>query len=170
MKCNKGTNNNLKRIFCNLAFKNNKYKKGIIIILGLVFINCCDYEKITNSTKEANKEKNKSTEKEENNVGKNELDNVKPSNDEGNEKNENLSCDITKEGMFSSSINDSFLGTNKEERCSYCQSCLKKKIVFCGKEFPCCCLACLLSSLGAITTGVITYFLCKKNHQGILTK
>ena len=164
MKCNNGTNNNLKKIFCNLAFKNNKYKKGIIIILGLVFINCCDYkftdstEKIelanvntsndevnekngnqsydttkegtsynSDSTPEANKEENKSTEKGENNEVKNELDNVKPSNDEGNEKNENQSYDITKEGMFSSSINDSLLETNKEERCSYCQSCLKKK-------------------------------------------
>ena len=65
--------------------------------------------------------------------------------------------------MFSDPIDDSFL---KEERCSYCQSCLKKKIVFCGKEFPCCCLACLLSSVGAITAGLITYFLCKKKSSG----
>lgn len=111
MKCNKRINNNFKGIFCNLAFKNNKYKKGIIIILGLIFINCCDY-KITNSTLEA----------------------------------------------------------NKEEKCSYCQSCLKKKIVFCGKEFPYYCLACLFSSLGAITAGGNYIFFMQKNHQGILTK
>ena len=160
MKCNRGTNNNLKRIFCNLAFKNNKYKKGIIIILGLVFINCCDY-KFTDSTLEANKEENELTE---NNGDEIELVNVESINNEENEKKEDQASEIIEnEGMFSNTINDSFL---KEERCSYCQSCLKKKIVFCGKEFSCCCLACLLSSLGAITAGLITYFLCKKKSLG----
>ena len=125
MKCNKEINNNLKRIFCNLVFKNNKYKKGIIIILGLVFINCCDYEKIINSTKEANKEENKSTKKGENNGSEIELGNVKSINGEENEKKEDQASEIIEnEGMFSNTINDSFL---KEERCSYCQSCLKKK-------------------------------------------
>ena len=150
MKCNRGINNNLKGIFCNLVFKNNKYKKGIIIILGLVFINCCDYEKFTNPTKEANKEGNKSTKKIE-------LVYVKSINEGGNEKNEDQASETTEnKGMFSDPIDDFSLETNKEERCSYCQSCLKKKIVFCGKEFPCCCLACLLSSVGAITAGLIT--------------
>ena len=150
MKCNRGTNNNLKRIFCNLAFKNNKYKKGIIIILGLVFINCCDY-KFTDSTLEANKEENELTE---NNGSKIELVNVESINNEENEKKEDQASEIIEnEGMFSNTINDSFL---KEERCSYCQSCLKKKIVLCGKELHCCCLACLLSFLGVITDELFT--------------
>ena len=115
MKCNRGINNNLKGIFCNLVFKNNKYKKGIIIILGLVFINCCDYEKITNPTKEANKEGNELIK---NNGDGIELVGVKSINEGGNEKNEDQASETTEnKGMFSDPIDDSFL---KEERCSYC--------------------------------------------------
>ena len=141
------------QMFLKMLFEKDMYKYAIITVFYLGFLNCCQFTSQSISENQSREKKsceNKSIE-------------LPEKNDE-KDKDEYL-CET------SSSINDLTEAENleeiliKEERCSYCHKIMKKKYTCFGKEFPCCCLICLLGSLAGSAIGIGTYFLIKKTQS-----
>ena len=144
---NKGKKKYSTQMFLKMLFEEDMYKYAIITVFYLGFLNCCETtrqligENQSFELQERNEEKDKEG---------NSLDTFKQNDISTNE---NL---IKEENLIKKEI---FI---KEERCSYCHKIMKKKYTCFGKEFPCCCLICLLGSLAGSAIGIGTYFLIKK--------
>ena len=138
------------QMFLKMLFEEDMYKYAIITVFYLGFLNCCETtrqligENQSFELQERNEEKDKEG---------NSLDTFKQNDISTNE---NL---IKEENLIKKEI---FI---KEERCSYCHKIMKKKYTCFGKEFPCCCLICLLGSLAGSAIGVGLYFLIKKKKS-----
>ena len=149
---NKGKKKYSTQMFLKMLFEEDMYKYAIITVFYLGFLNCC--ETTRQLIGENQSCKNQSIELQERNKEKdkegNSLDTFKQNDISTNE---NL---IKEENLIKKEI---FI---KEERCSYCHKIMKKKYTCFGKEFPCCCLICLLGSLAGSAIGIGTYFLIKK--------
>ena len=159
------------QMFLKMLFEEDMYKYAIITVFYLGFLNCCETtrqligENQSFELQERNEEKDKEG---------NSLDTFKQNNISINEKfikeenlikkeenqEENQEENLTKkETLIKKEI---FI---KEERCSYCHKIMKKKYTCFGKEFPCCCLICLLGSLAGSAIGVGLYLLIKKKKS-----
>ena len=138
------------QMFLKMLFEEDMYKYAIITVFYLGFLNCCETtrqligENQSFELQERNEEKDKEG---------NSLDTFKQNDISTNE---NL---IKEENLIKKEI---FI---KEERCSYCHKIMKKKYTCFGKEFPCCCLICLLGSLAGSAIGVGLYLLIKKKKS-----
>ena len=143
------------QMFLKMLFEEDMYKYAIITVFYLGFLNCCETtrqligENQSFELQERNEEKDKEG---------NSLDTFKQNDISTNENliKENL---IKEENLIKKEI---FI---KEERCSYCHKIMKKKYTCFGKEFPCCCLICLLGSLAGSAIGVGLYLLIKKKKS-----
>ena len=160
------------QMFLKMLFEEGMYKYVIITVFYLGFLNCCETTRqlIGENQSFELQERNEEKDNEEDEEG-NSLDTFKQNNISINEKfikeenlikkeenqEENQEENLTKkETLIKKEI---FI---KEERCSYCHKIMKKKYTCFGKEFPCCCLICLLGSLAGSAIGIGTYFLIKK--------
>ena len=161
------------QMFLKMLFEEDMYKYVIITVFYLGFLNCCETTRqlIGENQSFELQERNEEKDNEEDEEG-NSLDTFKQNNISINEnfkkeenQEENQEENLTKkETLIKKEI---FI---KEERCSYCHKIMKKKYTCFGKEFPCCCLICLLGSLAGSAIGVGLYLLIKKKNRIILQK
>ena len=153
------------QMFLKMLFEEDMYKYAIITVFYLGFLNCCETtrqligENQSFELQERNEEKDKEGNSldifKQNNISINE-NFKKEENQEENliKKEENQEENLIKKEIFI-----------KEERCSCCHKIMKKKYTCFGKEFPCCCLICLLGSLAGSAIGVGLYLLIKKKKS-----
>ena len=169
---NKGEKKYSTQMFLKMLFEEDMYKYAIITVFYLGFLNCCETPRqligenqscenqsieLQKINEEKDKEDNFLDTFKQNDISINE-NLIKEEKQEENliKEEENQEENLIKE---EENQEENLI---KEERCSYCHKIMKKKYTCFGKEFPCCCLICLLGSLAGSAIGIGTYFLIKK--------
>ena len=151
---NKGKKKYSAQMFLKMLFEEDMYKYAIITVFYLGFLNCCETPRQSNRGSIELQER-----KEEEDEKDNFLD---PFKQNDISINENLIKEENQEENLIKKEENQEENLIKEERCSYCHKIMKKKYICFGKEFPCCCLICLLGSLAGSVIGISTYFLINK--------
>ena len=145
--------------FLKMLFEEDMYKYAIITVFYLGFLNCSE------TTRQLIGE-NQSFELQERNEEKDKEDNFLDTFKQNNISiNENFKKEENQEENLIKKEENQEENLIKEERCSYCHKIMKKKYTCFGKEFPCCCLICLLGSLAGSAIGVGLYLLIKKKKS-----
>ena len=146
------------QMFLKMLFEEDMYKYAIITVFYLGFLNCCETTRqlIGENQSFELQERNEEKDKEGNSLDTFKQNNISINENFKKEENqeENQEENLTKKEILT-----------KEERCSCCHKIMKKKYTCFGKEFPCCCLICLLGSLAGSAIGVGLYFLIKKKKS-----
>ena len=158
---NKGKKKYSTQMFLKMLFEEDMYKYAIITVFYLGFLNCCETPRQLIGENQSCE--NQSIELQKINEEKDKEDNFLDTFKQNDISiNENLIKEEKQEENLIKEEENQEENLIKEERCSYCHKIMKKKYTCFGKEFPCCCLICLLGSLAGSAIGIGTYFLIKK--------